>query len=233
MFAVGTSGQSLVVSSSIRDASSVHASPAAAAAARQPRQLSVLTQHTMGVASLQEGAIEYMMARNIVNGTDDQGPWPLRQLQGSFSFPTWVLVGDAADIEKQRLPTAMCLQHPLAVMRGDAKHSNRLLAGRSQKYRAAGRSDDDVTRSEDHQLRGTEATRSERLIGQQPLAAGVHLLSFHVRQLPGENEEYVVRVQNVVEGSGVKTVNLAVRSFAFAQSKFQPLGVVAWAVLNR
>eukprot|EP00750_Incisomonas_marina_P012510 INCI16918.2.p1 GENE.INCI16918.2~~INCI16918.2.p1 ORF type:complete len:274 (+),score=36.82 INCI16918.2:3-824(+) len=187
---------SLVVSSSIRDVSSVHTSMAA----RQPRQLSVITQHTMGVASLQEGAIEYMMARNIVNGTDDQGPWPLRQLQGSFSFPTWVLVGDAADIEKQRLPTAMFLQHPLAVMRGDPKKSKHL-AG--QNYRA-GRTD----ALEDYHLRGKGA-HSERSIAQQPLEAEVHLLSFHVRQLPEDNEEYVVRLQNVVEGSGIKTVNIA------------------------
>ena len=59
------------------------------------------------------------MARNIVNGTDDQGPWPMRQLQGGFSFPVWIVVGDAADVEEQRMPTALRLQHPLAVMRGD------------------------------------------------------------------------------------------------------------------
>ena len=198
-----------MVSSSIRDVSSVHTSMAA----RQPRQLSVITQHTMGVASLQEGAIEYMMARNIVNGTDDQGPWPLRQLQGSFSFPTWVLVGDAADIEKQRLPTAMFLQHPLAVMRGDPKKSKHL-AG--QNYRA-GRTD----ALEDYHLRGKGA-HSERSIAQQPLEAEVHLLSFHVRQLPEDNEEYVVRLQNVVEGSGIKTVNIAVR-FLFQSPNFSRL----------
>jgi hypothetical protein len=41
-----------------------------------PRQLSVLTSHTMGVAALGPGQLEYMMLR-FLNSTDDQGPWPL------------------------------------------------------------------------------------------------------------------------------------------------------------
>lgn len=35
------------------------------------RQLTVLTAHTKGLASLAEGQIEYMLMRRI-NGTDDQ-----------------------------------------------------------------------------------------------------------------------------------------------------------------
>ena len=38
--------------------------------------MALLTPHTKGVASLGHGEFEYMMMRRI-NGTDDQGPWPL------------------------------------------------------------------------------------------------------------------------------------------------------------
>jgi hypothetical protein len=42
------------------------------------RQLTLLTGHTKGVASLRKGELEYMLIRRI-NGTDDQGPWPLNE----------------------------------------------------------------------------------------------------------------------------------------------------------
>jgi hypothetical protein len=42
------------------------------------RQLTLLTGHTKGVASLRKGELEYMLVRRI-NGTDDQGPWPLNE----------------------------------------------------------------------------------------------------------------------------------------------------------
>ena len=149
--------------------------------------MSILTQHTMGVASLGNGEIEYMMARNIVNGTDDQGPWPLRQLQGAFSFPTWVMMGDSDEVESNRVISALRLENPLVVLHGDSK-------AEGKKFRAL--------------RRGAHAKGKA---SPKPMNDGVHLLSFHARQLPDDNEEYVVRVQNVVAGSGVKTVDLAVR----------------------
>ncbi len=218
-----------------------------AAGARAQKQLSVLTQHTMGVASLQDGQLEYMMERNIVNGTDDQGPWPLRQMQGAFSFPTWELWGDAADVEKARLDNALRLEHPLVVVHGDPapsddddaiadtttssssssttatttnnsnsnsnKNNNKsargtVRAGPQHDRRRASTGGADSYRSDDQ----TAAPQAQAIL--QPLPDGVHLISFHARQvLDGQNQDYVVRVQNVVEGSGVKTANLAVRSW--------------------
>ena len=46
------------------------------------REVAVLTDHTMGVAGLGAGQLEYMMLRNV-NATDDQGPWPLLE-KGPF-----------------------------------------------------------------------------------------------------------------------------------------------------
>lgn len=43
------------------------------------RQVSVLTSHTMGVAALGAGELEYMMLRHL-NTSDDQGPWPLNDV---------------------------------------------------------------------------------------------------------------------------------------------------------
>lgn len=36
----------------------------------------MLTTHTLGVAALGNGQLEYMMLRHL-NTSDDQGPWPL------------------------------------------------------------------------------------------------------------------------------------------------------------
>ena len=44
-----------------------------------PRQVSLLTTHTMGVASLADGVVEHMLIRRL-NTTDNQGPVSRRNL---------------------------------------------------------------------------------------------------------------------------------------------------------
>ena len=42
---------------------------------QQQRQLSVLTRRTMAVASLDDGQLEYMLARRLTDTSDNQGPF--------------------------------------------------------------------------------------------------------------------------------------------------------------
>eukprot|EP00048_Salpingoeca_helianthica_P016244 m.231252 g.231252 ORF g.231252 m.231252 type:complete len:935 (-) comp18297_c0_seq1:121-2925(-) len=78
-----------------------------------PRALAVLTGHTMGVAALGDGQLEYMMLRNI-NSTDDQGPWPLLE-QGPFRAETWLLAGLLNEVEEVRMARALQHENPLVV----------------------------------------------------------------------------------------------------------------------
>ena len=81
-------------------------------AASASRQLAVLSRHTKGVASLSEGDIEYMLARRI-NGTDDQGPWPLNE-----TVPldiTMGLLACTAD-DGRRVDAAFLLENPPFVL---------------------------------------------------------------------------------------------------------------------
>lgn len=73
-------------------------------AAPNGRQLTFLNRHTKGVASLRKGEFEYMMIRRI-NGTDDQGPWPLNETT-PLSFTVGLLVGETDAVEPERLRLA-------------------------------------------------------------------------------------------------------------------------------
>ena len=104
------------------------------------------------------------------------------------------MLGSVADTEKQRMTTALRLQHPLTIVRGDPKHT-------AKGIRTA---------------TATAAAKRRWMDTAAPLPNHVHLVSFHMRQQPGtSNEEYVVRVQNVVEGSPVATVDLGVGELIF------------------
>ena len=77
------------------------------------RQLSLLTRRTMGVASLQAGEMEYMLARRITTQSDNQGPWPLDDRLPQEDVVRFVLstVGNG---ELKRFTNALELEHPLA-----------------------------------------------------------------------------------------------------------------------
>jgi len=83
----------------------------------QPRrQLTVLSGHTKGVASLAAGELEYMLARRI-NGTDDQGPWPLNETT-PLVIPMGLMMGAVTQSEPLRLATALQLENPPRVLYG-------------------------------------------------------------------------------------------------------------------
>lgn len=89
------------------------------------RQLSVLSFHTKGVASLAPGQIEYMLGRRI-NGTDDQGPWPLNETTPAV-IPMGLMLGVAEASEPRRLASALQMEnHP------------RLLYGKGEASRPTG-----------------------------------------------------------------------------------------------
>jgi hypothetical protein len=86
--------------------------------ARDGRQLTFLNRHTKGIASLRRGQFEYMMVRRI-NGTDDQGPWPLNETT-PLSLTVGLLVGATATVEPKRLNMAHALNNaPLVVYSAD------------------------------------------------------------------------------------------------------------------
>ena len=80
------------------------------------RQLTLLSPHTKGLASLADGTLEYMLLRRL-SGTDDQGPWPLNE-----TTPLDAPIGlrlDAADVaEARRICSALLLEHPPVLLYG-------------------------------------------------------------------------------------------------------------------
>ena len=79
------------------------------------RALAISCKHTMGVASFKDGQLEYMMMRRIENGTDDQGPWPLKEVT-ALTIPTWMTFGTVDEVEFSRMNNALHLQYPLDVI---------------------------------------------------------------------------------------------------------------------
>jgi hypothetical protein len=78
------------------------------------RQLAVLSRHTMGVATLAAGSLEYMMMRRLT-GTDNQGPWPLNETT-PLVIKTAILAGAASTVEPLRLHRALEFENPPLIM---------------------------------------------------------------------------------------------------------------------
>lgn len=76
------------------------------------RQLSVLTRRTMAAASQANGDLEYMLARRLIDGNDNQGPYPLDE-QDDIRDTIWLAVGAPSDVEEIRMPRALELEHSL------------------------------------------------------------------------------------------------------------------------
>eukprot|EP00040_Diaphanoeca_grandis_P017598 m.92092 g.92092 ORF g.92092 m.92092 type:complete len:471 (-) comp26522_c2_seq2:2319-3731(-) len=85
-----------------------------AAASVAPRQLNLLSSHTKGVASLSNGCLEYMLVRRI-NGSDDQGPWPLNETT-PLSITMGLTIDVAPTAERRRIKSAVLLENPSHVL---------------------------------------------------------------------------------------------------------------------
>ena len=79
------------------------------------RAVAISCKHTMGAASFKDGQLEYMMMRRIENGTDDQGPWPLKEVT-AMTIPTWMTIGTFDEVDLTRMKHALHLQYPLDVI---------------------------------------------------------------------------------------------------------------------
>ena len=84
------------------------------------RQLSVLVAHSTGVASLEDGKLEFILQRRV-NTTDNQGPWPMNDGDGdgddSLLFAIHGLVlGPVETANKDRLRMALEMENPLVVV---------------------------------------------------------------------------------------------------------------------
>jgi len=77
--------------------------------------VSVLTRRTMGVASLGDGEVEYMLARRLIDGNDNQGPYPLNE-EDDIRDTVWVQVGTTSSVEATRMPRALELEHPIMAL---------------------------------------------------------------------------------------------------------------------
>jgi hypothetical protein len=84
----------------------------------KPRQLALLTTHTMGAAALAQGQIEHMLIRRL-NTTDNQGPAPLNELT-PINVTTQLLFGSAPVINHLALRRALEQEHPPIVLRADS-----------------------------------------------------------------------------------------------------------------
>jgi hypothetical protein len=80
----------------------------------QFRSLAVLTTHTMGVASLKSGQIEYMLSRRL-NTTDNQGPAPLDETE-PINVTVALLFGTSTSVDGLRLRRALEREHPVVVL---------------------------------------------------------------------------------------------------------------------
>lgn len=78
------------------------------------RQLAVLSRHTMGVAALSAGELEYMMMRRI-SGTDNQGPWPLNETT-PITVHTALLAGASKTVDRLRMRRVMEEENQPVVM---------------------------------------------------------------------------------------------------------------------
>lgn len=144
-------------------------------------QLSVLTRHTVGVASLADGQLEYMMMRNL-NSSDNQGPWPLRQ-EGDLEVAMRLLL---AANDKSRMVEALRHENPLVVGYGSA-------AGRVGAQPLGGwvGGGEGVYLMSYYVRGGAGEEEEEESAGE-------------------EGRQVVVRLQNVVEGSAAVTTRLPV-----------------------
>ena len=81
----------------------------------------MLSRHTMGVAALAEGNLEYMMMRRLT-GTDNQGPWPLNETT-PLVIKTLIQAGAANTVEPLRLHRALEFENPPLVMYSTAANT--------------------------------------------------------------------------------------------------------------
>ena len=98
----------------VQQASVVEATAGSSVPGAGTRQLALLTTHTMGAASLAEGALELMMMRRL-NTTDNQGPAPLDDTD-PINVTVALLFGPALDVTALRLRRAIAMEHPLIVL---------------------------------------------------------------------------------------------------------------------
>ena len=92
------------------------------------RQLAVLSRHTMGVAALGADQLEIMMLRRI-NGTDDQGPWPLDE-RTPITVHTALLAGSGATVDRLRMRRALEQENqPVVQIAPSAADGSRLTHG--------------------------------------------------------------------------------------------------------
>lgn len=101
-------------------AQNYHAFVQTAALQEQPatnntRELTVLSRRTMGVASLADGDLEYMLLRRLTDASDNQGPWPLDERE-DIREKVWLLVGTVASSEVRRFARAMELENELIIL---------------------------------------------------------------------------------------------------------------------
>ena len=162
------------------------------------RQLSVLTRRTMGVASLFDGAVEYMTMRRISTQSDNQGPWPLDDSLPMHDLVR-ILLAPVAESEAARFPLALALEHPFSVLYMD----------RSDKEGTAGLKQEPL----DSMARLLEASSFVKAAAQTssgPSPTGMAPLrgfppsvwsELLVRAKPPLNATYAIRLQNVVAGS--------------------------------
>ena len=108
----------LVQTAAIRDAAPAAAAHGAgcAGAGRPPRQLTVITRRTMGVASLSAGAVEYMLMRRIADYNDNQGPWPLDDRLPMEGDVLRLMLLPQPAAEASRFTSALELEEPLTVL---------------------------------------------------------------------------------------------------------------------
>ncbi len=78
----------------------------------QRRQLSLVVRRTMGIASLADGAMEYMLMRRLTDTSDNQGPWPLDD-RDAMSDIVRLRLATVVDAEQRRFIDALELEHPL------------------------------------------------------------------------------------------------------------------------
>ena len=89
------------------------------------RQFSVITKRTMGIASLKKGEMEYMLMRRISAASDNQGPWPLNDMQPMEDEHMRLILNTAAVSEKVRFATAVAHEHSMNTFYYDSRTTGR------------------------------------------------------------------------------------------------------------
>jgi hypothetical protein len=152
---------------------------------RGKRELSLLTRRTMGVASLGQGELEYMLMRRVTAASDNQGPWPLDDLEPMEEDHMRLIVGMQDEVESIRFSQAMALEQPLAQFYYDTK-------SRSQEHDAS-------TRTGRRGLLRTPSSSDPR--GGLPSGVWAELM---VRMdPPNPNATFMLRLQNMNNATAV------------------------------